>query len=383
MVEKSTQTDDNDSATFLKGIEEIEARQALRIEIIGLTKPYQLGHEEPPFDVRDLIVFALILSAKETLSEHEIHRWIIKTFPYFNLQAIDYYIQSVAYIDKQRTCNNPNKEIVKGFQNALTHFDLPLEEHFNHNCDEWRYSIKTGAARIFLARWLEPERKGQFPFLKLAPELRNRIYEMLFKYPAPGILVGRLDGPYLLSSVVEWIGPKFEDARLINMERPSETLAILRTCKQVRDEASPMFCGLNNFFLEGSHFTMDADLRQLPLSRAKFLKNIHIKLDHLWREGKHFEDLFDSLSKLSLDKLTLCMSRDIEIHWLLAFGTSGKGLWTENKFYKRRLWIMVGAVMKAKKFEVRGNCSAFKAFMSSKVRMEDADADGEEKPRGS
>ncbi|KAF7191503.1 hypothetical protein HII31_07005 [Pseudocercospora fuligena] len=63
------------------------------------------------------------------------------------------------------------------------------------------------------------------------------------------------------------------------------------------------------------------------------------------------------------------MTQTTETEWLEDFQKRGQGQWTENKIYKRRLWIMVGVVMKAKKVEIRGNCPAFKTFLRSKVQI--------------
>ncbi|EME78001.1 uncharacterized protein MYCFIDRAFT_79241 [Pseudocercospora fijiensis CIRAD86] len=170
---------------------------------------------------------------------------------------------------------------------------------------------------------------------------------MLFKYPAPGIcmsgsacswptLIARCDSPDALRDVMNWNEVDFEWTRWIHPEPIGETLAILRTGKQICEEALPMFYGLNNFFFEDHRIT-GLLAKTLPPSRAKFFKNIHIQLVRLDRDGKAFEDSFDTLSKLSLDKLTSSMSKDTERCWLSDFQGRGKGLWTENKFYRRRL----------------------------------------------
>lgn len=377
MVDSSTQTKETMSDPiwrdrYDRAMENIEARQALRDEILERIAPYQSGYRRPPFKAGHLIVMALVCADKERLSQQEIHRWILRSFPYFGNRLMDWYLD--AYQEPQDGDYNPPGEFVKGFGHAIRHFDLPLDEH-QRGLDSLEFSLTTGAAKLALARLSETERAGTFPFLKLAPELRNRIYEMLFKYPAPGIgfLGYRIDRKSILlsrsnsdRSFTELQHPDLD--QYVFTEPIHTTLAIARTCKQILKEAMPMFYGMNTFYF-GSIDDVHRKIDRLPLTRAKHFKDVHLELYYLDRDGGPFEAVFHWLSQLSLDKLSLHMTETTEREWLYDFQKRGQGQWTENKIYKRRLWIMIGVVMKAKRVEVCGNCPAFKTFMRSKVQI--------------
>ncbi|KAF7191556.1 hypothetical protein HII31_07058 [Pseudocercospora fuligena] len=300
MVDSSTQTketiSDLDSSPFWKRIE-------LRAEILNRIAPYQSQNRSPPFRTGIMIVMALVCIDKERLTEDEIHHWILRAFPYFNNQALDWYLDACKNVRVEDSFDPPSQEIIKDFPHAIRHFDLPLDEHTVPLSDP-EYSISSAAARLALARSFEPTQKGKFPFLKLAPELRNRIYEMLFKYPSPGIgfLGYKIDRkPILLSRSNS--DRSFAD--LQNMDPDGyvfpeafhTTLAILRICKQVFKEAMPMFYSMNTFYF-GSIGDLHRKIAKLPLTRAKHFRDIHLELDALERDGRPFEEVFSCLNSL-------------------------------------------------------------------------------------
>lgn len=88
-----------------------------------------------------------------------------------------------------------------------------------------------------------------FPFLRLPPELRNRVYQYFFKTPDDTLKVGLVR--CLRSG--EWV-------------RPSSTFAISETCKQIHDECSALPYTLNTNLMIFAH-----DTDRVPQMAAKVL----------------------------------------------------------------------------------------------------------------
>ena len=174
------------------------------------------------------------------------------------------------------------------------------------------FAIAPAAGRTFLRRWLEPERKGTFPFLDLPPELRNEVYKLLFRFHESGIKIhslsrsgqeddraalkvfSRIDGdddPFDHVSKVPIHGVRWD----IKPSPTSEILAILATNRQIYSEACPLFYSLNRFRFSSirSLHTVLSDPTQT--SRLQHVRSIQI---NLLRQSGHLDKLVPGMGAL-------------------------------------------------------------------------------------
>ncbi|GIZ49305.1 hypothetical protein CKM354_001233700 [Cercospora kikuchii] len=268
---------------------------SFREEISEVIAPWRYSTEKPPFTVGEMAVFAIIQDGNDKrcwstkgvhrLSVKNVQAWILRTFSYYNELAI----KAVAHhAMKQRhsSYSVTLKEIVEGFPENLRDFDLPVFVKAYESHRHWancKYSITSNAARVYLRRWLEPARHGIFRFLDLAPELRNRIYEVVLRFPDAGInltrtgqlQIFRLDDMQRSALDPYWAS---DSDVFITHHSPSEILALLRTCKKIHREASSVFYGVNSFRFETLKCLPSA-LLVMPPSTQMQVVNLHIRLE--------------------------------------------------------------------------------------------------------
>lgn len=95
--------------------------------------------------------------------------------------------------------------VVKGFFTAFHENEVPVIQNKPDQStkagvpsEPSRWYTTNSQARMFLRKWLEPERKGHFDFFGLPAELRNHIYEEVLLYPLPGVRVTSKYSPLVL-----------------------------------------------------------------------------------------------------------------------------------------------------------------------------------------
>ncbi|CAK1367830.1 unnamed protein product [Cercospora beticola] len=292
----------------------------LRDEISDLIAPRRDSAERPPFTTGELSVFALIYS-DYPLRADDIHLWILNTFTYYKDRALRSFVRCTG---KQfGHCS----EVVNGFPRDLREFDLPV--HITSRADHYEYGIATGPARVYLGRWLEPARQGTFRFLDLSAELRNKIYELVLKISDDGL---HQDYQFDCTSELQLLREEWLPLQLaqhdFDEEEPSETiiddpfygkqnefilhlgpssklLALLCTCKQIRQEASPVFYGANTFRFGPA--SMDSALQQLSADTKKQIRSVNIALDTRRFQANHLGTLGVRLQSLDLTHLNLTL----------------------------------------------------------------------------
>jgi hypothetical protein len=83
-------------------------------------------------------------------------------------------------------------------------------------------------------------RKGQFPFLKLPAEIRNTVYDLLLVFP--GVTYPKVDKPTSVACQF----PYLRDIDKDDVPVPHSALSILRTNRQIHNEAVGMFYRQND-----------------------------------------------------------------------------------------------------------------------------------------
>ncbi|KAK5117810.1 hypothetical protein LTR85_008785 [Meristemomyces frigidus] len=100
------------------------------------------------------------------------------------------------------------------------------------------------------------------PLGKVPPELRNNIFDLVL-LPPPDTSINMLASPYGLPKPSRDSKAHLRDA-----------LALMATCKQIRQESSTTFYGANDFFIdvsEGRRENCQADLRRAIASESRMM----------------------------------------------------------------------------------------------------------------
>lgn len=267
--------------------------ERLRQEVLTLVAPYEGKLEEPPFSTPELVVISAVCWDHST--KFMILNGVLSNFPYFGRMAISEYVSTQFYwLDNETP--KPD-EVVPGFDDAFGVYYLPFAAADGQNAivpfltedEPQKIRVRPRAARVFLRDLLEPERKGTLPFLELPAELRNAIYEMLFTFPAegiavaqrtcdalPGLLVHRRREDEFVPHRVEYLDFGSNQGELL-IDQDTLWFEILRVNRQIREEALPLFYGLNHFCCIDPKAT-SAFLHKLNPDKLKFVRDIRLNL---------------------------------------------------------------------------------------------------------
>jgi len=164
----------------------------LKTRLLGLVQPHRASLEAPPFADAQIAAIILLL-AEGPLSQEQLLFQITSTFAHFAPEAAS---ASAYFHPKIRDNSRLHRDhIVKRFQEALRLYDLPLRVSQNPDNSEYILQSDTlGAFFLGLPTTLNRYNRytdAPFRFLDLPPELRNNVYEKLFRFPVSGI---RIDG---------------------------------------------------------------------------------------------------------------------------------------------------------------------------------------------
>lgn len=326
--------------------EDSDPRAALRESIIHAIRPWQASEnivDPPPFPPEVLAVMALALHDKPLRIQH-IWSWTQQTFAHFR------HLPPALYTGVWGE---------RGLRGVLCDYDVPVR-YKRVDDGKWfgegeAWEIGADEAALFLrgkgvlqgdARDVREE--ASFHFLALPPEIKNRIYAMVFAFPPSGVQIDRHDTdsqpgvcytatrdfhePFDFKPWVEcsddFIGDELSEdhwnhsspTQLLNAGRLSDRLALLATNRQIRDEALYIFASINSF-----HFTTAAHMLKVlqRMSLAQRHQIHHLTLVH--RPGPS-----ETTAIKKVFGLLAAMPRLENLHLYI-----DKALWEERYFFWR------------------------------------------------
>ncbi|KAI7222380.1 hypothetical protein KC333_g1136 [Hortaea werneckii] len=295
------------------------ARESIREEILTLIEPFARSPDQPPFNGAELTMIAIIYSNTSDLDRIGVFCWISKTFPYYNHQLID---TCAPCLRNKAEAGNYLQELLESrLGRPSKQYDVPLRGVYPEAPYDNRvkfhtpvnFTVTAAAGRTFLRHWLDPERKGTFPFLKLPPELRNEVYKLLFRFPESGIKIhsrgasgqdnnrvamkvfSRIDGdedPFDHVSKVPTNGVRWD----ISTPATSEILALLATNKQIHAEACPLFYSLNRFRFSSIRALHTVLTDPTQRNRLQHIRFIQISL---LRQYEHLDKFVPAMEAMS------------------------------------------------------------------------------------
>lgn len=279
-------------------------------EDVGGYRHREYKEERPPFSPAELVIMAIICSSQAYIDRNTIYLWITETIPYYRLRARHPNVAmgggSLGYL---------------GFSEAFWQAEIPLipkkvvdeDGKPRKGVDGVRWSTKPCQARMYLRRWLEPARKGVLRFLDLPAELRNRVYEELLVYPGPALDIDDDSGACRVSKrVCDVEGQRVRlRQKWYHAEAPAQTLGVLLACKQIYQEAMPVYYGLNAFRFS-NQYKLCKILDRLSADRRRHIKNMELAV--CWHRGgddeyddERMPEVGQAIARgVSLDKLRIC-----------------------------------------------------------------------------
>ncbi|KAK5697204.1 hypothetical protein LTR97_007339 [Elasticomyces elasticus] len=275
--------------------------------------------DQPPFSATDLIIMAG-LSSGCALSRKEICEWLVENFGYYRMLAAEAFWGYNRGKGKLPAVQDVHKMLDK----ALREYELPVDVIPICDNDEFLdlYRVHPGAeAMLPLTTADDQPDKATLPFFELPAELRNTIYELVFRYPRSGLYFPSLwvKRPRVLSRDLmddDDFGParaNGESRKKVYRTRPvHEILEPLLTHRQFYREAMPVFFELNCFYF-ADHYTMSRTLKRMPVVHKEHIKSLDFTLPTVVRDDRIGEELTPLLGLLALRKL--CIRFDEET-WL-------------------------------------------------------------------
>ncbi|KAK3673773.1 hypothetical protein LTR78_006326 [Recurvomyces mirabilis] len=171
-------------------------------------------------------------------------------------------------------------------------------------CDTFSYynahyhSTSAPTAMVLYSVLEKRDDNATFPFLDLPPEIRNRIYDVVFRFLKSGVCLdtgSAKNGARVLSKSLNNTDVSWRDrSGQFRTQSIRKILSPLATSKQFRQEALPYFYQVNTFvFLDQGD--MNVTLRRLPKAHIPFLRSI--KFTYL--AGGACKHAFSILSKMT------------------------------------------------------------------------------------
>ena len=312
---------------------------------------------------------------------------------YFKTQAIEQYVECATYVEDNESPEN----IVPGFDAAFDCWEAPIYDpkrkavvSYYNDMLFTKVTVPVPQGIIFLRKWLEPERKGTFPFIGLPPELRNTVYEMVFSFPRTEIYVQlekkghglALRQRELDNLSKEYICSTHDAVNGLNSAPMQTILALLSVNKQIYAESMPYFYRVNLFNFD----TFESLIRftkNVPMERLQHLGHVFLRLRASNTVGRlrsggyeislsAFQDAAAAISQISsLKALGIEMT---DSPWLeMAVANSRKPRGQYRKFVKPEyipgMAELASAASKADFWEIQGDCPLIEAYLRSKVEQ--------------
>jgi hypothetical protein len=176
-------------------------RAGVRKEIEALAEQYNNSPTEPPpFSAPELIIMAALCSHRHVMNSGAVFEWAVKSFVYYRDQAANKCHRIISRDNCSISTPTGDSLIDNYYQNfdcweapfafppnAMLTTTMADLAYFRHHRLHEGFTVPRGAGRIYLRKWLEPERRGTFNFLGLPAEIRNAIYELVFSLPESGV----------------------------------------------------------------------------------------------------------------------------------------------------------------------------------------------------
>ena len=334
----------------------MERKSPFRDVMLPGIRQWATRAEKPPYRVKSMVMFALI-DMSQGLTQAEIVEWITDHFRFWKLCANTSLLlrDGTAGFSADLT-DNEIATFQTQFDEVFNDIDIPFRVYGTVNGAIWSISPTAGEAA---ARVRSITRAGPpFRFMDLAPELRNKIYEMAFQLPKSGIAYSPHETKFTMltddlsqpSNFAHWQAVDKGTPLAVSIPRFSspavgKLLGPLRVSWQFYKEAMPLFYEINHFHFANVH-DMYEQVTRISDARRKHIEHIsftYSRSTSVHREERVAASIFGTMCRIKyLTRLDICID---EAEWLRHSGhvngaPSGKyssvmnmaGLGTLHKF---------------------------------------------------
>lgn len=293
----------------------LSGRASLVDRIQKAIAPYQSLAQKPPFTPDELFIMAIAVAGRP-VTKRFVLKWVFAKFEYYRRMVREEFISD----DSSRISES---NIFRGkINDVLCNYELYLEKKSVQD-EADRYTMTVASCERGLSRALPPQYElGEkaFRLFDLPPELRNKIFDLVFQYPQSGL---RFTSP---GQKVAQLNPSTDRDtwtwrvlhNLSKTARIKDVLAPLRVNKQFYEEAKGSFFAVNHFHFS-SDFAMARLLAKIPEPHRRHIQ--HVTLDHAVDLYKEAKEAIQLLATCGLKKFNLYLQED---DWK-EFGTTRRG----------------------------------------------------------
>ncbi|KAI7199354.1 hypothetical protein KC343_g8335 [Hortaea werneckii] len=289
------------------------------VERIGKTiAPYKYNNKKPPFTPDEL--FTMVIAVKgRPVTKGQVLQWVFANFKYYKKMVEGEFVD-----DDPKQFNSDDiygwrKPETKSGRFRTNINEVPRNHELYLSTESApngsaRYSMTMASSERILSRVLTPQHPCDgkaFAFFDLPPELRNKIFDLVFQYPRSGLLFAAegqkkaiIDAPADYDTQGLHTYNKLE-----RTARIADVLAPLLVNRQFYEEAKGCFFAVNHF-----HFlnlrTMSGTLAKISESQRRHIQ--HVTLDYsVWAyELPDAKEAITLLVTCGLKKLNLYLKED-------------------------------------------------------------------------
>ncbi|KAK4896585.1 hypothetical protein LTR27_005503 [Elasticomyces elasticus] len=280
-------------------------REATRTRIETAVAQWRTRPDRPPFTGVQLIVMAF-LTSNTALSRKGVYAWVVSTFFYYRMVAVESFLCSTEVVG----CTNTRLPAPLHFRDLLEAgyrmYDLPLGTVESDDGEgEARHTISPTMGEGWLDLRSDDHDEHidmkHFPFFGLPRELRDKIYQMLFKFPRSGLF---FSGPATKKPIVRSRDLEDDSSFGRYYPGPRNPVSHPRDLNSARYPVSAARQSLNSFNF-GCQRRMSTVITRLPRAAREHVRSVGVRYDprttyttNVTRGVKYDEVWFRSLEQL-------------------------------------------------------------------------------------
>ena len=271
---------------------------------------------KPPLTEEQLVMIALLLSGK-AMDEKEIFTWLIDHFRYFHDIAVDALHNQSQHMPSHfnyHPSTQPHASFLQDFHDVFMHYETPLRRVGRQQYTVTPFTVERAFRSVIDGDDGDDDGRNNTPFqfFKLPAELRNVVYEGVFRYPAGIFLwyqrVYALAIPEPIQGVASFETFQTAIARnnLLQASDSRDILSPLLVSHQFCREARPFFYSVNHFYFD-SPASMQLLLQRIPESHSRYIREVSFQYDQCGYAAENLEEL---VKLEDLRKLTMCFDEE-------------------------------------------------------------------------
>ncbi|KAI7088688.1 hypothetical protein KC356_g3018 [Hortaea werneckii] len=278
--------------------------------------PYKQRDIRPPFTPGELFTMA-VATARQPVTMQQVLMWIFSNIEYYRNLALFTFASEAPLSPTDKL----KMDIMQGFRMRLKNvpcfYDLGVNKATKDG-ERDTYTMTAAACEKALYRVVRPVKpldRGSFRFFDLPPELRNRIYDLVFHYPQDQLVFARIPKGRALLHVRQSpkvaVGGEYTCVPTAWTSTISDIFAPLLVNKQFYKEARTVFFAINRIFF-WNLTVANRILAKMTRFQRQHVHDIAFLYQPMAANFRLAESAMAHLAFCGLQKFTLCFS---EVLW--------------------------------------------------------------------